>query len=132
MALEATLKRLLVVEDDPDQSRALRDRLQLYGYAVSCAEDGKAAMEMLQADSFHGVLLDLNLPNVSGAQVLAQARHMFPALPVLILSASRSRIRAVKESNAGACSYILKPFGIAELNQALRSCFGPTQQAVAS
>ena len=132
MAHDATLKRLLVIEDDPDQSRALRDRLQLYGYAVSCAEDGKAAMEMLQADSFHGVLLDLNLPNVSGVHVLAQARHMFPALPVLILSASRSRIRAVKESNAGACGYIVKPFGIAELNQALQSCFGPAQQAVAS
>jgi DNA-binding response OmpR family regulator len=132
MALEATLKRFLVVEDDRDQSRALRDRLQLYGYAVFCAEDGKAAMEMLQADSFHCVLLDLNLPNLSGTHVLAQARDMFPALPVLILCASQSRIRAVKESNAGACCYISNPFGIAELNRALRSCFGPAQQAIAS
>ena len=132
MAHDATPKRLLVVEDDPDQSRALRDRLQLYGYAVSCAEDGHAAMEMLQADSFHGVLLDLNLPNLSGTQVLAQARHMYPALPILILSASQSRIRAVKESNAGVCSCILKPFGIAELKQALQSCFGLAPQAVAS
>jgi CheY-like chemotaxis protein len=43
----ATLPRLLVVEDDPDQSRMLCDRLKLYGYAVACANDGPAALEML-------------------------------------------------------------------------------------
>ena len=132
MALQGPLKRLLVVEDDEDQSRALRDRLELYGYAVSCAEDGSVAMEMLQADSFHGVLLDLNLPNVSGNQVLAQARQAFPDLPVLIMSASQSRIRAAQGSNAGACGYIMKPFGIAELKQALHSCFGPAHEPIAS
>ena len=132
MALQATLKRLLVVEDDPDQSRALRDRLQLYGYTVSCAHDGDAAMEMLQAHSFHGVLLDLNLPTVPGIQVLTEARDVFPALPVLVMSASQSRIRAAKESRAGACSYILKPFGISEFKQALHSCFGPAVEALAS
>ncbi len=132
MALESTLKRLLVVEDDPDQSRALRDRLELYGYAVSCAEDGDAAMQMLQSHSFHGVLLDLNLPSISGTYVLAEARRAFPALPVLIMSASHSRIRAAKDTNAAACAYILKPFGIAQLKQALQSCFGTAQQPVAS
>ena len=132
MALQATFKHLLVVEDDPDQSRALRDRLQLYGYTVACAHDGDAAMEMLQAHSFDGVLLDLNLPTVPGTQVLVEAREVFPALPVLVMSASQSRIRAAKGSPAGACSYILKPFGIAELKQALHSCFGPAEEALAS
>ena len=132
MALQATFKRLLVVEDDPDQSRALRDRLQLYGYTVACANDGDAAMEMLQAHSFDGVLLDLNLPTVPGTQVLVEARHVCPALPVLVMSASQTRIRAAKESQAGACRYILKPFGIAELKQALHSCFGPAEEMLAS
>ena len=85
MARQGPFKRLLVVEDDPDQCRALRDRLELYGYADSCAEDGSTAMQMLEADSFHGVLLDLNLPSISGHEVLAQARQAFPALPVLIM-----------------------------------------------
>ena len=89
-------------------------------------------MEMLQADSFHGVLLDLNLPRISGHEVLAQARRTFPDLPVVVMSASQSRIRAVKESNVGTCCYIVKPFGIAELKQALQSCFGPSQEPVAS
>ncbi len=132
MALQASFKRLLVVEDDPDQSRALRDRLQLYGYAVACADDGDAAMKMLQTHAFHGLLLDLNLPTVPGTQILTEARQVFPALPVLIMSASQSRIRAAKASQAGACSYILKPFGIAELKHALHSCFGPAEEVLAS
>ena len=76
MALQATVKRLLVVEDDPDQSHAVRERLELYGYAVSCAQDGRIAMDLLQAEAaFDGVLLDLNLPQVPGLQLLAATRQ---------------------------------------------------------
>lgn len=131
MALQTTVKRLLVVEDDPDQSRAVRDRLELYGYAVSCANDGKIAMEMLQADSFDGVLLDLNLPNVSGIELLAATRQALPDVPVLIMSASSSRLRAAKESNV-ACGYIAKPFDIAQFKQTLHGCFGPAYEPTAS
>lgn len=130
MAFHAPLRRLLVVEDDPDQARALCDRLRLYGYEVSCANDGGAAIEMLQADSFDGILLDLNLPKVQGDCVLTQARRAYADLPVLILSASRSRMRAVKESQAGVCGYMLKPYSIGELKQALLSCFGPATEPV--
>ena len=132
MALEATVKRLLVVEDDPDQCRAVRDRLELYGYAVACAKDGQIAMEMLQAeDSFDGILLDLNLPHVSGIQVLTATREALPNLPVLVMSASSSRLRAAKESNLG-CGYIAKPFGTAQFKQAVQGCFGPAYQPAGS
>ena len=47
MALQATVKRLLVVEeDDPDQSRAVPERLELYGYVVSCAQEGRIAKDL--------------------------------------------------------------------------------------
>jgi DNA-binding NtrC family response regulator len=131
MALQTTVKRLLVVEDDPDQSRAVCDRLELYGYAVSCAQDGQIAMDMLQADSFDGVLLDLNLPQVPGIQLLANTRQSLSHLPVLVMSASSSRLRAAKESNL-ACGYIAKPFGSAQFKQAVQRCFGPAYQATAS
>jgi DNA-binding response OmpR family regulator len=131
MVLQATVKRLLVVEDDPDQSGAVRDRLELYGYAVSCAQDGQSAMDMLQADSFDGVLLDLNLPHVPGIQLLAATHHALPSLPVLVMSASSSRLRVAKESNL-ACGYIAKPFGAAQFKQAVQACFGPAYQPAAS
>jgi CheY-like chemotaxis protein len=125
MALQGAVKRLLVVEDDPDQSRAVRDRLELYGYAVSCAKDGQLALEVLQAENpFDGILLDLNLPRVAGIQVLVKTRQRLPHLPVLVMSASSTRLRAAKESNL-ACGYLAKPFGSAEFKQALHRCFGP-------
>jgi len=131
MADPAPLKRLLVVEDDPDQCRALHDRLELYGYGVSCAEDGQAALKMLQAQAFDGVLLDLNLPHVSGREILAHARHAFPHIPVIVMSVSQSGLRAAKASQAGACGYLAKPYGITELKQAVQTCFGPAHQPVA-
>lgn len=128
MALQAAAKRLLVVEDDPDQSRAVCDRLELYGYAVSCAQDGQVAMEILQTEaSFDGVLLDLNLPHMSGLQLLTATRQALPELPVLVMSASSSRLQAAKQSKL-ACGYIAKPFGTAQFKEAVRECFGPAYE----
>ena len=125
MAVDATVKRLLVVEDDPDHSRAVRDRLELYGYAVACAEDGQRAMDMLQAEnSFDGVLVDLNLPQVPGLQLLAATRHVLRHVPVVVMSASSCGLRAAKDLNL-ACGYIAKPFGTDQFKQTVQGCFGP-------
>lgn len=118
-------RHLLVVEDDSDQRKVLQDRLELYGYTVACVADGRTAMDRLEDGSFDGLLLDLNLPILHGNEVLAQARQKFPDLPVLIMSASQSRIRAAKASQAKACGYLLKPFNAADFKSALHCCFGP-------
>ena len=129
-AAQRTVPRLLVVEDDPDQSRMLCDRLKVYGYAVGCANDGPAALEMLHTDSFNGLLLDLNLPTLQGDLVLEQARQVCPDLPVLIMSASLSGIRALKESGSTVCTYLAKPYNSSELKQALVKSFGPRPEAI--
>jgi len=108
----------------------LCDRLKLYGYAVSCANDGPAALEMLQTDSYTGLLLDLNLPTMQGHCVLEQARHACPDLPVLIMSASQSGIQAVKVTQPKACAYMLKPYNSSQLKQALVKSFGPRPEPV--
>jgi DNA-binding response OmpR family regulator len=125
------LKRLLLVEDDPDQSQAVRDRLELYGYAVACAEDGQTALRMLRVGSFDGILLDLNLPDIPGMHVLTAAHEAMPDVPVLIMSASQSRLRAAKDSGVAA-GYIAKPFGIVQFKLALQACFGPACQPAIS
>lgn len=125
MALPRSRRHLLVVEDDSDQRQVLQDRLQLYGYTVACVADGRTAMDTLESDSFDGLVLDLNLPLLHGTEVLAQARQKLPDLPVLIMSASQSRIRAAKASQATACGYLLKPFTASEFKSALHCCFGP-------
>lgn len=131
MVLQATIKRLLVVEDDPDQSRAVRERLELYGYAVSCAKDGRIAMQMLQVGAaFDGVLLDLNLPRVPGLQFLVATRQALPDVPVLVMATSLSRLQAVKASHL-PCGYFVKPFATAQFKEAVRGCFDPAYQPAA-
>ena len=108
----------------------LCDRLKLYGYTVACANDGPAALEMLRTDTYHGLLLDLNLPTMPGHRVLEQARHACPDLPVLVVSASQSGIQAVKAAQPQACAYMLKPYNSSELKQALVKSFGPRPEPV--
>jgi DNA-binding response OmpR family regulator len=124
MAVSTSPRQLLVVEDDADQCRVIQDRLKLYGYAVACAQDGRTAIDMLEGGSFDGVLLDLNLPTLHGNDVLRQTRQRFPDMPVLVMSASQSGIRAAKASQAGACGYLVKPFSAGDFKSALQGCFG--------
>ena len=125
MAVPRPGRQLLVVEDDADQRKILQDRLELYGYAVACAGDGCTAMDLLHSGFFQGMLLDLNLPKLHGNEVLLQTRQSFPDMPVLIMSASQSRIRAAKACQAGACGYLVKPFSAGDFKSALNYCFGP-------
>ncbi len=108
----------------------LCDRLKLYGYAVACADDGPEALEMLQRESYHGLLLDLNLPTMPGHDVLEQARQACPDLPVLVMSASQNGIRTLKDAEPRACAYLLKPYNSSELKQALAKSFGPRPDAI--
>ena len=63
-------------------------------------------------------------------KLLAATRQALPHLPVLVMSASSSRLQAAKESNL-ACGYIAKPFGTAQFKQAVQGCFGPAYQPAA-
>jgi two-component system sensor histidine kinase ChiS len=108
----------------------LCDRLKLYGYAVASANDGPAALEMLETESYHGLLLDLNLPTMPGHRVLEQARQAWPDLPVLVMSASQNGIRTLKEVDPTACTYLVKPYNSSELKQALVKSFGPRPESV--
>jgi DNA-binding NtrC family response regulator len=67
---------------------------------------------------------------MQGNGVLEQARQAWPNLPVLVMSASASGIRALKESAPPACAYLVKPYNSSELKQALVRSFGPRPEAV--
>jgi DNA-binding response OmpR family regulator len=124
MAMKNLPKRLLVVEDDPDQCACLRDRLELYGYDVACAADGEQAREMLRTDSFDGIVLDLNLPLLSGNDLLLEAGDRFPQTPIILMSASQSLLRKAKAQSSGQRAYMLKPYGVSQFKYAVQSLFG--------
>ena len=117
-------RRLLIADDDPDICRTLQDRLEAYGFSVAVAVDGAAALALLEAERFDGLILDLGLPQMDGSTVLRAARHHLPLLPVLVISASVVRMQAMKHSSPQPNGYLLKPFTTTEFKTALTQCVG--------
>jgi two-component system KDP operon response regulator KdpE len=114
------VSRVLVVDDDPQLTRALRISLRASGYEVVAAADGRAALREAAAHHPDLVVLDLGLPDLDGTEVLAGLRLWFTG-PVLVLAArvdSRDKIGAL---DAGADDYVSKPFDMGELLARLRA-----------
>ena len=80
------MKRILIVEDEPELQELLCDYLQDAGYAAAVAGDGAAALDLFRAQSFDLVLLDIMLPKIDGFGVCAQIRRQ-SQVPILMLTA---------------------------------------------
>jgi len=117
------VRRILVVDDDPDIQQLLHDRLRAGGYQPSTALDGRQALEMLQSDDFDGVLLDIGIGHIDGLEVLRQVRSKNQRLPIIMITASGSLELATKAISLGAQAYVLKPFDASQLQRALETWF---------
>ena len=109
------MTRILLVEDNPDLAFGLRNNLEIEGYEVSTAADGRAALEALPEVSPDLLILDLMLPELDGFRVLKTLRLNAPTLPVLILTAKGEEADKVRGFRLGADDYVTKPFGLLEL-----------------
>jgi two-component system KDP operon response regulator KdpE len=114
------VSRVLVVDDDPQLSRALRITLRAAGYEVVLAADGRTALREAAAEHPDLVVLDLGLPDLDGTEVLRGLRPWFTG-PVLVLSARADSHDKVGALDAGADDYVSKPFDMAELLARLRA-----------
>ncbi|WOD07799.1 response regulator transcription factor [Marinomonas sp. GJ51-6] len=113
--------RILVVEDTQILGQAICERLTSLGHGVDLIGDGKRADELLKYQSVDLILLDLNLPGLSGLQLLQKLRQREDDTPVLILTARdqiEDRIRLLDE---GADDYLTKPFDFGELEARCRA-----------
>lgn len=113
--------RILVVEDDPDLSRQLKDALTDVGYAVDIANDGEEGHHLGDTEPYDAVILDLGLPIIDGVSVLQKWRSDGKAFPVLILTARDQWSEKVAGFDAGADDYLTKPFHTEELMARLRA-----------
>jgi two-component system, OmpR family, KDP operon response regulator KdpE len=114
------VSRVLVVDDDPQLTRALRITLRASGYDVVTAGDGRSALQEASARHPDLVILDLGLPDLEGTEVLAGLRPWFTG-PVLVLSARADSQDKVGALDAGADDYVSKPFDMSELLARLRA-----------
>ncbi len=102
--------RILVVDDDPALLDMLREYLESPGdrYVVETATRGSEALEMIARARPHVVILDVEMPGMSGVQVLASLRALDPTIPVIMLTANTDRSVAAETLKLGALSYVPK------------------------
>jgi two-component system, OmpR family, KDP operon response regulator KdpE len=108
------LPQLLIVDDDPQISRAVRTNLAARGYGVLTASNGETALDLLGRFNVDLVLLDLGLPGLDGQEVIKRVRS-WSDVPIVVLSVREQQSDKVKALEAGADDYLTKPFGMAEL-----------------
>lgn len=112
--------RVLLVEDDPVISAALKASLEAAGFLVEACGDGQRAWALGSDEDFDAIILDLGLPRLDGLSVLKRWRQDGRAMPVIILSARGSWAEKVEGIEAGADDYLAKPFEPPELIARLR------------
>lgn len=104
------MKKILVIDDDPIERRLLQTVLgKVGGYEVLTAENGQAGLDRAVA-TVDAVLLDLQLPDMSGMDVLKKLKTSRPSLPVLMLTGVTDIQKAVEAVKLGAHQYLTKPF----------------------
>ena len=110
----SAIRKILIVEDDPDISMVEEAYLKSAGFETLIAEDGRNIKELVLNDSFALILLDLMLPGKSGYDVCQEIRDEID-IPILMVTARTESIDKVRGLGLGADDYISKPFDPAEL-----------------
>ncbi len=113
--------RLLVVEDDADLNRQIKEALEEAGYVVDVATDGEEGHFLGDTEPYDCVILDIGLPQMDGISVLKRWREHGRSMPVLILTARDRWSDKVAGIDAGADDYVAKPFHIEEILARVRA-----------
>ncbi len=120
-------RTLLVVEDDPGLQEAIVDTLQLSGYQCLTADCGEAALVVLQRQKVDMIISDVQMPGMDGLSLLQNVQHLYPQIPMLLMTAYGNIEGAVRAMRDGAVDYLVKPFAPEVLlNQVSR--YVPAQQ----
>lgn len=110
---KAALVNFLIVDDHRTIRRTVADILRAFGFSsFEYAEDGQMAWKMLNLKRYDMVILDWNMPNLTGIEVLKRIRRSedIADTPVLMLTAEAQQENVIEAVQAGASNYVIKPF----------------------
>ena len=128
-----TIGRVLVVDDDDEMRTVLRRMLESDGYDVTERSRATHVLETLRTAPFDLVILDKEMPGLTGLDLLPMLRREFTRLPVVFVTAFGGRQVASAALRLGATSYLEKPFRLAQLRDAIDGVFSrPTDEPRAS
>lgn len=106
--------KVLIIDDDEDLSIIITDMLESYGYAVTCAGDSETAFDLLSENTYHIILLDINLPDSDGFELCRELRKSSD-IPVIFASARTSETDRITGYDIGGDDYLPKPYSMKEL-----------------
>ena len=107
-----TSETILVVDDDADMRKLLRDFLQPHGYGVIEAASGEEAMLLVESEVIGIVILDKEMPGMNGLDLLSFLQRRCPSLPVIFITAFGGPQVAEESRRRGAARYMEKPFRV--------------------
>lgn len=117
---------VLIVEDDQDLREALVTTLELAKFQVREADCAEQALERLAEGAVDLVVSDVNMPGLSGHQLLAEVQRLYPGLPMMLITAYGQISHAVSAMQSGAIDYLVKPFESQVLVDAVSRVVGGT------
>lgn len=113
-------ERVLIVEDEPKAAESFRKWLEENNFGADIAPDGAVGKHLALSEKYDLVLLDLNLPYVSGYEVCREIKNQKPQMPVILVTALGGIDQKLSGFDAGADDYIVKPFDFRELMARMR------------
>ncbi len=119
MSEAATKPRVLIVDDDPDLAALASIHVRRWGYAAHCVASAKALWRFLDGDRPEVVLLDVQLGDADGSELVAEIKQRLPEVPVIMITGSTSVEPAVRSMKRGAADYITKPLDFGRLRRAV-------------
>jgi two-component system response regulator PilR (NtrC family) len=111
------LANILIVDDDEKIRQLLSDILRQAGYSVKCFENGKQAIDASYEELFNLALIDIQLPDMEGTELLTKLRKTEPEVIKIIVTGHASLDNSIEAANKGVDGYIQKPFDPKKLKE---------------
>jgi DNA-binding response OmpR family regulator len=112
--------RILIIDDEPQVSDAIRLCLELEGHSVETAENGAAGLDLIRERDFELVFTDLSMPGLRGDKVAVAAKEMKPSLPIIMVTAHADTMMGPDGRPLGVDYLLSKPFFLEDLRQAVQ------------
>ncbi|MGD0646304.1 MAG: response regulator [Candidatus Bathyarchaeia archaeon] len=114
------LSNVLVIDDDEETRKLFSTVLTDAGYLVEAVENGKQAIKICKQGPFDIALIDIELPDITGTELLKTLRQLQPKMVKIIITGHPSIENAVKSVNEKADGYLLKPVNMAEMLEMIK------------
>ncbi len=124
--------RILVVDDELVVVSLVKEALEEDGYTLSMATNGKEALGLMEQEEFDLIISDIRMPKMDGIELVSKARQIQPGISVIFMTAFANLDSAKDAIKQGAVDYIMKPFELHEMRQAVEQAFALREQAAKS